>query len=239
MTCRRFSTAKRGSEASENEDAADADVRRGLVALADGATDAAYSRLWARVLVHRFMRSPFDPVADVTHLTNWLLRPQRLWRRAIGRRPLPWFAEHKVAMGSFAAFLTARLWVDGATVYWSAAAVGDCCLFVVESDDLVVSFPVKDPAEFSSSPLLVGTSTDASMGNYWMRRRGDASSCALFLFMSDALAHWFLEDALCGGKPWRLLHPLESDGAFEDLVDRLRSTGRLRNDDSTLIVWET
>ncbi len=236
-----FSVPKLGRADAENEDACEIDVDRGIVAVADGATDSSFSKAWARLLVDSFKLWPIDTGAEADELVGWLGRPQAMWRRMLEGRPLPWHAQHKVARGAFAAFVAAELRVDGDTVYWSALGVGDCCLFLVEDDRLTVSFPIEDPAAFGSSPFLLGTNPDAnrSLAAHLKRCHGQAARGALFLLMSDALAHWFLASALVGERPWQLVRGLEDQAAFAELIGRLREYKALHNDDSTLVIWET
>lgn len=235
-----FSVPKLGRADAENEDACEVDAERGAVAVADGATDSSFSRAWARLLVDSFRLWPIDAAAGPEALLAWLGRPQTMWRRMLEGRPLPWHAQHKVARGAFAALVAAELRVGGDSVFWSALGVGDCCMFVVEGDRLVRAFPIADPAEFGSSPFLLGTNPEAnrSIAEHLRRDHGRAAREALFLFMSDALAQWFLMSARAGEQPWEQLRELGDRTAFAELVGRLRAAKALRNDDSTLVIWE-
>lgn len=239
--CRAFSVPKSGRADAENEDAFEVDLDRGAVAVADGATDSSFSQAWARLLVDTFRGSPLDPAANARALQAWLGRPQALWHRMLEGRALPWHAQHKVARGAYAALVAAEIRADGDHVYWSALAVGDCCLFVVEDDRLALAFPIEDPEEFGSTPFLLGTSAEANRGvaDHLRRRTGRVARGARLLFMSDALAHWFLAAARGGGRPWQVLGEVEDAAAFAALVGRLREAKALRNDDSTLVLWET
>ncbi len=239
--CRAFSVPKLGRAEAENEDAFEIDVDRGAVAVADGATDSSFSKAWARLLVDTVKLWPLDPAAEPDDVQRWLGRPQALWRRMLEGRTLPWHAQHKVAQGAFAAFVAAELREDGDTIYWSAIAVGDSCLFVVEDDRLALSFPIEDPAEFGASPFLLGTNPDANrkVDEHLRRCHGRSPRGTTFLVMSDALAHWCLGSARAGERPWRVLGEVRDAGAFAGLVGRLREARALRNDDTTLVIWET
>lgn len=239
--CRSFSVPKAGKAEAENEDAFEVDLERGAVAVADGATDSSFSKAWARFLVDTFALWPLEPSADVRELEDWLCRPQALWRKMLEGRPLPWHAQHKVAQGAFAAFVAAEVRQDGDDVYWSALAVGDCCLFVVEDERLAYAFPIEDPAEFGATPFLIGTNPEANrrVGDHLKQAAGRSRRGARLFFMSDALAHWFLAAARAGERPWETVAAVADADAFADLVTRLREAKVLRNDDSTLVLWET
>lgn len=240
-SCRGFSVPKAGREQAENEDAFEVDLERGAVAVADGATDSSFSKAWARFLVDTFALWPLEPSADVRALEEWLSRPQALWQKMLEGRPLPWHAQHKVAQGAFAAFVAAEMREDGNDIYWSALAVGDCCLFVVEEGRLAHAFPIEDPAEFGCTPFLLGTKPDANrgVGNHLKQASGRSRRGARLLFMSDALAHWFLARARAAERPWEALGAVADEEAFASLVASLREAKALRNDDCTLVIWET
>jgi len=239
--CRGFSVPKQGRRGAENEDAFEIDLARGAVAVADGATDASFSKAWARLLVDSFALWPIDTAAGPEQLAAWLGRPQAMWKRMLAGRPLPWHAQHKVERGAFAAFVGAEIREEGDQVAWSALGVGDCCFFVVEGGKLATAFPIDDPAAFGSSPFLLGTNPDAnrSLEAHLKHARGKVGRDAVFLLMSDAIAHWFLAEAKAGGRPWEPLLKLGDEAAFADWVDRLRGDRVLRNDDTTLVIWET
>jgi hypothetical protein len=238
---RGFSVAKAGKSEAENEDAFEIDLERGAVAVADGATDASFSRAWARLLVDSFRLWPVDLACDPEVLVAWLCRPQAMWRRMLAGRELPWHAQHKVARGAFAAFVAADVRVDEAGVDWSALAVGDCCLFVAERDTLAVAFPIDDPAAFGSSPFLLGTNVEANrdLAVHLARRQGRAAPGSIVVLASDAVAQWFLTAARAGERPWETVREIRDPDAFAALVGRLREAKAMRNDDSTLVVWET
>ncbi|HWP35377.1 MAG TPA: protein phosphatase 2C domain-containing protein [Thermodesulfobacteriota bacterium] len=237
---RAFSVPKRGRAEAENEDAWEIDRERAAVAVADGATESSFSRAWARLLVDSVRLWPLDAEAGPEALLAWLGRPQAMWQRLVQGRPLPWHAQHKVARGAFAALVAAELRADDAGVSWSALGVGDCCMFVVEDDRLVRAFPIEDPEAFGSTPFLLGTNPEANrdLAAHFRRARGRAARGALFFFMTDALAQWFLRSTQAGERPWARLRELGDQSAFAELVGRLRAAGALRNDDSTLVIWE-
>jgi len=55
--------------------------------------------------------------------------------------------------------------------------------------------------------------------------------------MTDALSCWFFREREQGNEPWNLLRDLDTAGhvSFEKLVADLRSEGRMKNDDVTLL----
>ncbi len=206
-------------------------------AVADGATEAAFTAIWAKILVRAFVMGHLDAPEFEAELAPLRAQWVAAVQRSLGDKPVPWYVEEKRRAGAFAAFVGLTLWEGG----WSALAVGDCCLFHVRDGELLRSFPLTRADEFGSRPLLVPTNPAREdpgavrvATGVW--RAGDA-----FLLMSDALAAWFLREHERGNMPWPL--PVgrgpDRDGAFAAWIDELRRTHELRNDDVTLVQVET
>jgi hypothetical protein len=234
LSCRQFRLSRRGHRAEECQDACACAPERGRFAVADGAAESAHAGLWARLLVEEFVRRPDRQPA----WEAWLPPLQARWESEVGTPaggvPLPWYLDHQHRQGAFATFL--GVVVEGGC--WRAFAVGDSCLFQVRDDDLVVRFPLTRAADFGNCPWLVGSRTSPTEvpGKGGARAEGGWKGGDQLWLMTDALAQWFLREAE-GGKPWRELGRLlgEPDDSFVTWVEGLRSAGRLRNDDVTLV----
>ena len=248
-----FWVPKHGSSAEEYEDAF-APTRGGELAgeglrfaVADGATEAAFAKLWARLLVAAYRKGWIGGRTPATH--DGLERLGRLWQRRVSGKPLPWYAEEKVRSGSFAALCGLELSVseddtaapsgrpeNSARGTWKCWTVGDCCLFHLRGERLLGSFPVEAPEDFGSRPVLLATKMArngaalASAGSAW----GDWAAGDAFYLMSDAIACWFLTEHTSGRPPWREAHELDAEG-FPGWVSGLREERGLRNDDVTLM----
>src|SRR5258705_5519130 len=157
-----FSCPKLGNSPEEYEDAwAHRQTRTPVgirVAVADGATESSFAKLWAVLLAESYAR---NTVIGAEFFAR--LKPaRRLWRRRLAGRPLPWFASDKAEQGAFAAFLGVE--IDAHRNRWTALAVGDCCLMQV--DDVgkgmraVETFPLQRSSQFTMSPDLIGSRSD-------------------------------------------------------------------------------
>ena len=223
------------TELSPNGEVERSDFR---VAVADGATEASFSALWAKLLVRSYARGRFVP-----HRLEPALRSlQQQWHRMATRRPLPWYAEEKAKLGAAAAFLGLHLREGGSRRRggaWEAIALGDCCLMQVRTGTVIKRFPIECAHDFSNSPFLLSSNSSACEG--WLERmrraRGGWLAEDCFYLMTDALAAWFMREEEGGGAPWELLRDLGTADApeFLDWVAGLRSAKRMRNDDVTLI----
>jgi hypothetical protein len=209
-------------------------------AVADGATEASYSRLWSNLLTQRFVQAVQSDSADID-LVQVAASAADEWRRHIEARPLPWYAAEKAASGSFAAFAGLQLLdqqADGETVTrWRALAVGDCCLFVVRQGCLIERFPIQRSDDIGSSPYLLPTRQEFLDPARVFTSEGTCHSDDSILLMSDALAAWFLRTAERGEQPWVPLLDFGTQAAveFTETVADLRCRGELRNDDTTLV----
>jgi hypothetical protein len=248
FTCHVFWMPKAGNALAEYEDAfwprdknvCDSAPMR--LAVADGATETSYSGLWARLLVAAYGRGRLAG-------EDWEIELRRIrgvWRRAVGKKPLPWYAEEKLRSGAYSSLLGLTLFppstpkaLEGT---WHATAVGDSCLIQVRGDEMLSSFPLSRSEEFNSRPRLVSSLESqngleiepVSISGSW--NRGDT-----FLLMTDALAAWCLRGAELGVVVFAQLRSIETQSQFESFVIELRAASdadglpRMKNDDVTLV----
>lgn len=245
VSARAFWAAKAGNDSAEYEDSYY--PRDEIIgdehalfrfAVADGATETSYSGIWATQLVRSFCRGRLDriePSDPIQHLREG-------WRRAVSRKPLPWYAEEKVRAGAFAA-IAGLLLEDGKDREtrgpWRAVALGDSCIFQLRGKKLLARFPIEKSEQFNNSPVLLSSirpqsEPDPAIQTYastW--REGDT-----FYLMTDAIACWFLKEWESGSVPadvLRNLTPDEPGTSFEPWLNTLRLGHSVRNDDVTIV----
>lgn len=242
-----FHVPKRGNVESEYEDAffPEQMCRRDLsefrCAVADGASESAFSAEWARLLVRGYC-----------HQRVTLERLQRCWLRLVTRRPVPWYLEEKIRRGAHAALVGLSLH-DGQSPEpfggsWEVEAVGDSCFFHVRDNELLAVGPLSKSDEFDNSPHLISTDASASFGLNSSRltvASGEWRPKDAFYLPTDALSQWMLGEHEAGRPPWPLFHGLsDADDhggrssrrrSFEAVVEELREDGGLHNDDTTLL----
>ena len=222
--------AKAGNDDSENEDFGQFSFgdRRLDVALADGATESAFSRQWARALVTQWLESPRDDMTQVVGAAR------RQWQAVIPPSDqLPWFGQAKLAEGSASAFLgvSIRRTRDGWT--WLARSVGDCDLFAFSGLGLQLRrcVPIQRHEDFSTRPTLVRTFGEVDAQTFVGRIRRPAE----LWIATDAFAEACLRDAAAGGSPWTVWRSVMAHSAeFEHTVRAWRDAGRMKNDDVTV-----
>lgn len=200
-------------------------------AMADGASESSYARLWAQILVRSFAQGEWDPQRDDR---SQLDRLRRRWLRIVSRRPLPWYAAEKVRLGAYATFIGVELSAPhGAIVPWRAAALGDSCLFQLHGDEIVTAFPIASRGDFPARPFALCSRPGEEQSV--LAICGEAHAGDSFLMMTDALGRWFLAQREAGGRPWRTLLRLSELGApaFARWVRARRASGAMGNDDVT------
>jgi serine/threonine protein phosphatase PrpC len=246
-----FHAPKRGNVESEYEDAyfpvqACREVLSEFrCAIADGASESAFSREWARLLVRGHHRHKLS-----------LARLQSCWMRLVTRRPVPWYLEEKIRRGAHATFVGLSI-RDAETPQpqggsWRVVAVGDSCLFHVRGDQLLTVAPMSKSDEFNNHPHLISTDPATAFGLGESRPTvisGEWQPDDVFFLLTDALAEWTLSKHEAGRPPWTLFRSLGEDGdsgenedsssagqaLFESLVAELREKDGLHNDDTTLL----
>ena len=234
-----FSCPKLGNSLEEYEDASAHRHTRtqvGIrVAVADGATESSFAKLWAVLLAETYVRSELTGAEFFDRLTP----ARRLWRRKLsGRPPLPWFASEKAEQGAFAAFLGVQ--IDAHKNRWTALAVGDCCFMQVDNVGkrmrVVETFPLQKSSQFTMSPYLIGSkSNDESLNERIQISNGNLRDGDMLLLATDAVAAWLLKQHEDGRPLWKWLYrKLGTPESFAAMVAYGRQHG-LRNDDFTLV----
>ena len=242
---------KAGSSEREYEDASSHESTFGRLKLvhprfsvSDGATESAFSREWARMLVRSNSRGAITP-DNIRQRVE--ARGQR-WLDLVTARSLPWYAERKVQEGAFATFLGLSLASGNGDLSssgtWTALAVGDSCLFQVRKDELIVSFPLTRAEQFGYRPVLLSSIPERNQA-VWDKVEGLTQTGGwlpgdTFLLLTDALAHWFLAQVEQDARPWQEIAEISELSVFpmfqfREWIVGLRQSGAMRNDDVTML----
>ncbi len=239
-----FHLPKRGNVQSEYEDAyfpghvCQRELSEFHCAVADGASESAFSGEWARLLVRGYCRQRLS-----------IERLQRCWLRLVTRRPMQWYLEEKIRRGAHAALVGLSIHdgspADPSRRSWEVEAVGDSCFFHVRGDELLTVAPISRSDEFNNSPQLISTVSSAAYESRLTVASGEWRPRDAFYLLTDALAQWALCEHEAGRVPWPLFRRLSQDGdhcskgaghrSFKTIVADLRENGGLHNDDTTLL----
>ncbi|CUA90580.1 hypothetical protein Ga0061061_1148 [Chelatococcus sambhunathii] len=227
---RAFSVAKR--EDAPNEDRWRASNDGAICAVSDGASISFDSAPWAEVLTRRFVENQQVSRA-------WLEAAAKEYRAAYDRDAMPWMHQAAFDRGSFATLLGIVFSRDGASA--RAFAVGDSLLAFVDCGEVIRTIPYVKPEEFDNSPQLISTSMlenrsldEGALADAWHDLNISAHSEPLFLLLTDAIGRWLLDGP--SGERISVLLGIKDEQSFATFVDRERSEGRLRRDDTTMVV---
>lgn len=231
-------TQKRGNTVEEYEDAYASKHTHCFgqpvlgIALADGASESAFSRRWAELLVRDYAAHPYVKRARM------IIHGRRLaakWREEVRKPDQPWYVEEGIRIGGFSTLLGLR--IDEESGRWRAISVGDTCLFQIRDDQLICGWPLDKKEDFGRSPPLVSSNEAALQGvrNAIAVAEGQANIQDIFVLATDALSAWFLEQNEKGERPWLTLAEMNGD-EFQGWIDGLRDDFQIRNDDVTCVV---
>lgn len=227
-----FATQKAGNDPTEYEDAAV--VGGDIIAVADGATEAYSSGLWAQLLVEHLTQIPTDYSPDA---------PAIFWQRVqaaraawVAQRPDPvrWHAKIKAAEGSAAAIALLLVVRDGRQ--FRALAIGDVTIVQIRAGQRILAWPLDDPDAFGYTPPLVRTHGDQQ--HLLQDLQGTWQDGDRFLVMSDALAAWALTCERAGQPIYETLLTLDEGPTFDAFVTAARAAG-MKNDDVTVVGYLT
>lgn len=203
-----------------------------ICALSDGASISYDPAPWADLLVERFVSDP-----HITH--SWLDDAVREYLTKYDRENMEWMQQAAFDRGSFAT-LVGIIWPAGQSSL-RAFAIGDSIVALVCDGIFADSYPLTNHLEFDQPPTLLSTSrlenssfSDEAMVGYWRTVEIEPSSQQIALLMTDALGRWLLEDPH-SSRLSRLLE-IGEQAHFANFIEVERAEGRLKRDDSTLII---
>jgi len=245
LFCNTFWLQKEGNITEEYEDAFATPVDQEEIELkdvlafsiADGATVSMGSKLWANILVKCFLE--MKEIGDefwkkaYEKWEDW--KKDYIKEREENNNPLKWYEEEGLREGPFSTFLGILFDPDDKIARVKALAVGDSCLFLIRDNKLIKAFPISSSYNFSDFPYLV--SLDSIIyGNLKVEKyEDDLYPGDEFYLLTDALAHWFLEECESGNLPWIELSKIDSNDKFIEFVKNLREAKKIKNDDVTFM----
>jgi hypothetical protein len=198
IAARLFQRPKLGEALADMQDAAAVDAGRGLAAIADGATDAAFQRLWADLLVQGWLEDP--PGGEQgPDFEAWLAVRRERWQAAVPWDRLPWHGARKAQETGGLATLLGLCWEPrhNGPLTLAALAAGDCCVLLLDaSGALRHAWPIADPDAFSQMPMLL-SSLHPPPAEMWERGLLLETEFALaegelLMLATDAAAQWLL-----------------------------------------------
>jgi hypothetical protein len=203
-----------------------------ICALSDGASVSFDSGPWAEILSRRFVESP-----NISQ--EWIKAAIEEYRSAYDRENMSWAYQAAYDRGSFATLLGIISMPNGRGL--RVFAYGDTLLALIENGQLVRTIPYIRADEFDRSPNLISTSLienhaldDDAISESWHDLAIAMPDAPTLLLMTDAIGRWLLDEPE-PSRVGRLLNIHEPE-AFATFIASERAQGRMRRDDSTLVV---
>ena len=236
---RRFfgSIPKHSGDVGSNEDAFDWSPEGLALALSDGASESFDSRLWARILVRRFVENRDRSSASIDAAIKEFVRHH-------DPKSMSWSQHAAFERGSFATLLGLEVASDlkEAQVF----AIGDTVALLLDGDRLVASFPYRSADEFQQRPTLLSSRRrhNSFLEEFDFLKastitwRLDACTTPRIVCMTDAMGEWFLHLAVGDPSIGDLLLAFSEHAHLERVVRHERKAGRMRVDDSTVLIVE-
>lgn len=227
---RAFTAPKRDDAPNEDRHAKSLDGR--ACAVSDGASVAFDSGPWAEILAHGF-------VDGASFTTAWIKNAAIAYEAGYDRDALDWMQQGALDRGSFASLLGVRPALARGSI--EVLAVGDSALAILDAGEVQHTMPYTRPEQFDASPQLLSTSAAKNepifrdveaIPTSIIDLRPFASPC--LLLMTDALGHWLVSHP---DRAHELTEKL-SEQEFEEFVVTERRAGRLRRDDTTLLIMD-
>ncbi|WP_417232199.1 hypothetical protein [Brevundimonas sp.] len=227
---RAFTAPKHDSSPNEDRYAKSSDGTS--CAVSDGASVSFDSGPWADLLVQGFVNGE-------SFTREWIANTANTYAAGYDRDALDWMQQGALDRGSFASLLGVRPCQTSNSI--EVLAIGDSMLAIVDAGELRHTQPYTRPEEFDASPQLLSTSAAQNepifqdfevIRPYLIDLSPYGSPC--LLLVTDALGHWLLSHP----KRAHELTAKQSDEEFQEFVVTERHAGRLRRDDTTLLIMD-
>jgi hypothetical protein len=243
-----FVAPKNGSSSAECEDTVGIMRDRMRFCVADGATEAFDSRHWARLLTKSWSLSP-RAVMSQPQFEDWLPAVGDRFHARWDGKKLPWYSEEKSRAGAFAAFAGLVFESDGESdgesggrsLRWTAAVLGDSCLFRVTRNGVLSStIPDVSGVGFHFRPTLLPSkrSLQPDALSRMLFGTGEVVEGDVFFLLTDAIAIWYarmLQDDQTLARRFDAMMGDACQTEVGDLIGRERARGTLHNDDIAVI----
>ncbi len=205
-------------------------------AVADGATATAFSGEWAELLVRAYCDAPFMQWSDLLRCCD---DAARRWTAVVYGEDRPWHSLMRAKAGGAAAI--AGIEVRSPDRTWTAAALGDSCIFHVRDDRIRAAVPPYGADDFDNHPSLLSTDTarNAGLESLFTAVTDTFVSGDRFVLATDAAAQALLvaDRSADGLRDWIVALTSERETAARFIASS-RAVGSLRDDDVAIVVIE-
>lgn len=229
------SVAKYLDRPEDNEDAMNVVAERDRIVVCDGASESYDGKNWAHLLAEKFADEPLSEGALAACLEAFLALHDPT--------TMSWSKAAAFERGSFSTTLIAQN--DSSSSAVTMQCIGDSCAVLTDDVKVLHALPYQHSTEFEGTPTLLSTLPHHNAHLYpadnfeipktvWQYEAGNHP---FLLCMTDALGAWLLRRLEEGDEHAlpRLL-AIRTEDELGELVELERTDGRMRRDDSTLVI---
>jgi|GEM_PF-1143553 len=205
-------------------------------AISDGVSKSFFPKIWADVLVNRWVDSKeFDEAQFILDCQkDWLNQVTEI----VNRSNAKWFTKNAFNRkeSGLATFVGLRFYKKKKEWFWKANALGDSFLFFVPkeikdfSKECIVLSSKQEPIVFDNFPDYLSSLGSNHKGKKQLKE--NLMTAGTFYLMTDALAEWFLNEK---DNAFNKIDVWQNQKDFERFVDEERYNKKLGNDDSAIL----
>ena len=236
-----FITHKRGETDKNIADSIAFDAFRGRYAISDGVSRSFIPHIWSKTLVDYYIESD-EKLSLTEDLLCRYTKAKELFLQGLDEFNL--FLTKKVENQLHTSAATfAGVIIKNNVVTWQV--IGDSCVFLVNDSKIIrciSSMPIDMDeeghiwAKFDNYPNYV--ISDGTIKGHFVEGEEQLDSGWVVL-MTDALSDWFIKQHNQGFDPFNTLIALNNNSEFEAFVENEYNAGRLKSDDTSVIIIDT
>lgn len=228
------------------EDAVDYSEEDGLFAISDGVGMASFSHIWSRILVERFIKSPFFD-ANAFEVSRWLRAAQQQFKSELpDPESIPAHLRGVLDTLTAATFLGAFIQsetIEGELrVTLQLLGLGDSCALHCRDKACIDSFPLQKSADFDRAPDVLYSRGLNVEDTKFKRYEVDLRAGDLVILATDAVAQWLLygeaenaeSQAVRSDRVAMLI--AQTEESWPHFVEPLRNANLMVDDDSTALI---
>lgn len=236
-----FITHKRGETDDSVQDSIAFDLSSGRFAISDGVTQSFIPQIWSKTLVDYFINNRSDKLIINEVLLSEFSKARKQFLQSLDEEQLFYQElveedeDLKIPRATFAG-----VQIDNHEILWQV--IGDSCIFIIptkgqvkciSSNKAVLDSEGHLEMKFDNHPNYI--SADGTIKGSILEGK-DYLDSGWIVLMTDAISDWFVKQHNLGEKPLEKLLNLENNSDFEQLVDKECQFGRMKSDDTSVIL---
>lgn len=238
-----FITHKEGETYADCADFIGYNTEKLRFAISDGVSISFFPELWSKILVKYFLEEESLQIDNLDKLNKVLKTAQEEWgakiENIIKEENVSWYIKKKYKNKEYAAATFVGFWIE--EDYWKSISIGDSFLLFIPKDckdfqKIITSKPIE--YQFNNHPDYWASMNSNYRGKVFITSKKKLSEGTFYL-LTDAIAEWFIKVLNCDIElAEKTLKNINTQEQFIETIERAREQGKLKNDDSSLLIIE-